>query len=168
MTTIVHKGNKLALSGDLPPVGSIAPDFKLVLGNLDEIHLSDLGDKIKVLLCMPSVDTSTCALETKTFNQKLADDERVAGLVITKDLPFALKRFCAMEGISNVRSASDFREGVFAKNYGVEIMDGNLRCLHARAVFVLDSTNKIVYSELVSDLSNEPDYQAALHAIASL
>lgn len=168
MTTITHKGNTLKLSGDLPQVGSTAADFKVVLADLNEISLSDLGNKIKVLMCMPSLDTSTCALETKTFNQKLGQKANVEALVITKDLPFAMRRFCETEGISNVKAASDFRYNAFLENYGVGLAEGVLSDLHARAVFVLDGENKVVYSELVPDLSAEPNYDAAIQAIEKL
>ncbi len=163
--TIQHKGNTLKLSGDLPVIGTIAPDFKVVLSDLKETSLAELGNKNKVLLCMPSLDTSTCALETKTFNTKLGKIENLEALVITKDLPFAMRRFCETEGIANVRPASDFRYNDFSIKYGVELIEGGLKALHARAVFVLDAENKVVYTELVSDLSAEPDYDAALAVI---
>ncbi len=168
MTTTTHKGNTLKLSGDLPTVGSQAPDFKLVLADLTEITLADLGTKTKVLICMPSLDTSTCALETKTFNKKLSKNDNLEALIITKDLPFAMKRFCETEGIENVQSASDFRYNSFSDNYGVELTEGVLKALHARAVIVLDGNNKVVYSELVPDISAEPNYDAALDAIQAI
>lgn len=165
MSSISHKGNTLKLNGSLPEVGSEAPDFTVVLADLKEISLSEMGDKIKVLLCMPSLDTSTCALETKTFNKKLGLNEDVLALTITQDLPFAMRRFCEVEGITNVKAASDFRYNAFADKYGVELMEGSLRGLHARAVIVLDRNNKVIYTELVPDLSSEPNYDAALEAI---
>lgn len=168
MTTVTHRGNVLNLSGSLPEIGSQAPDFTLVLSNLKEISLADLGDKIKVLMCMPSLDTSTCALQTKIFNKRLGLNEDIVALVVTKDLPFAMTRFCETEGIDNVKAASDFRYNSFADNYGVELLEGSLKALHARAVVVIDRNNKVAYTELVKDISAEPDYDTALQAIASL
>ncbi len=169
MASTIHKGNVIQLSGELPAIGSTAPDFTLVLANLHEVKLADLADKVKVLICLPSLDTSTCALETKTFNRQLETIENLAALVISKDLPFAMRRFCETEGIVNLQAASDFRYSNFAKNYGVELMAGtSLQGLHARAVFVLDQNNVVGYSELVADVSTEPNYEAAMQAIKQL
>ncbi len=168
MAITLHRGNEIPLSGELPKVGETAPNFRFVLADLKESSLAETGSGIKVLMCMPSLDTSTCALETKTFNNKLGGMENLSALVITKDLPFAMRRFCETEGIANVQSASDFRYNEFAQAYGMELMGGTLKGLHARAVLVLDKNNVVRYSELVPDVSQEPNYDAALAVIAGL
>jgi len=168
MATTLHRGTAIQLSGDLPVVGQAAPNFRFVLADLAEGELNDLSGKIKVLMCMPSLDTSTCALETKTFNKKLEGIEGLEALVITNDLPFAMRRFCETEGIVNVRSASDFRYHDFSQYYGVQLCGGLLKGLHARAVFVIDAQNVIRYTELVPNVSEEPNYDAVLKAVNQL
>lgn len=168
MNTITHRGNTVQLLGDLPMPGSVAPDARLVLPGMIGTSIYETRAEVKVLLCMPSLDTSTCARETRAFNEHLSGMAAVKGVVITLDLPFAMKRFCELEGITNIVPASDFRYKDFLSNYGVEIGEGTLAGLHARAVFILDSNNVVHYSELVADISSEPDYGKALEAITKL
>ncbi len=123
---------------------------------------------MKVLIAVPSLDTRVCATETRNFNEKLAQKQGVQALVISKDLPFAMKRFCSTEGIDHVIIASDFRYGDFASRYNTEITEGPFKGLSARAVFVIDQNNNIAYAELVPDISEEPDYDQVMQAIEQL
>ena len=155
-------GNPISVAGNFPKVGDTAPDFKLVSGDLSEVSLSDFAGKKKLLNIVPSLDTGVCAMSTKKFND--AAVEGVVTLVISADLPFAQGRFCGAEGTTNVVTLSTMRGAEFKRNYGVEITDGPLAGVTARAVVVLDENNKVLYSELVSEIKNEPNYQAALAA----
>jgi thioredoxin-dependent peroxiredoxin len=168
MTKVTLKGNAVTLKGDLPSIGTTAPDFTFVKTDLSEATLYGEGAAVKVIIAVPSLDTGTCALETKTFNEKLAAMANVKGIVISKDLPFAMKRFCATEGIENVMSGSDFRSSEFIQKYNTEILDGPLKGLSARAIVVVDSANVVRYTELVSEISAEPNYDAVLKAINGL
>lgn len=168
MTKVTLKGNAVSIKGDLPALGTTAADFTFVKSDLSEGTLYGQGDAIKVIIAVPSLDTSTCALETRQFNQKLANETGVKALVISKDLPFAMKRFCETEGIANVISGSDFRASEFIQKYNTEILDGPLKGLSARAIIVVDKNNIIRYTELVSEISAEPDYDHVLKAIAGL
>ena len=156
-------GNPISVAGNFPKVGDTAPDFKLVSGDLSEVSLSDFAGKKKLLNIVPSLDTGVCAMSTKKFND--AAVEGVVTLVISADLPFAQGRFCGAEGTTNVVTLSTMRGAEFKRNYGVEITDGPLAGVTARAVVVLDENNKVLYSELVSEIKNEPNYQAALAAL---
>lgn len=162
------KGSPVLLSGYIPEVKEIAPDFTFVMQDLTEKSLYDFEGINKVILALPSLDTGICALETKKFNEKLSTMSNVVGLVVSKDLPFAMKRFCGAEGIENVKPASDFRYGDFGKEYNLEMVNGPLKGLLARAVFVLDKENRIHYVELVADITYEPEYDKALAALAKL
>ena len=156
-------GNPINVTGNFPQVGDTAPDFKLVSGDLSEVSLSDFAGKKKLLNIVPSLDTGVCAMSTKKFND--AAVEGVVTLVISADLPFAQGRFCGAEGTTNVVTLSTMRGAEFKRNYGVEITDGPLAGVTARAVVVLDENNKVLYSELVPEIKNEPNYEAALAAL---
>ncbi len=166
--TVKLKGSLVLLKGYIPEVGEIAPDFTYVQADMNEKSLYDLKGLNKIILSMPSVDTGICALETKKFNEAVAKLDNVVCLAVTKDLPFALKRFCGAEGIENVKAVSDFRYGDFSTEYNLEMVNSPLKTLLARAVFVLDKDNKIHYVELVEDITYEPDYEKALAALAKL
>lgn len=164
MATITLKGNPIPTSGDLPAVGSNAPNFSLVRTDMAEVKLANYGGKKKVLNIFPSIDTPVCATSVRTFNQRAAGRGSVVVLNISADLPFAHKRFCAAEGIQNVESLSTFRSA-FASEYGVAMTGGPLAGLCARAVVVIDENNRVVYSELVPEIAQEPNYDAALAAL---
>ncbi len=166
--TVKLKGSLVLLKGYIPEVGEIAPDFTYVQSDMIEKSLYDLEGLNKIIISLPSIDTGICALETKKFNEAVAKLDNTVCLAISKDLPFALKRFCGAEGIENLKAVSDFRYSDFANEYNVEMVNSPLKNLLARAVFVLDKTNKIVYSELVEDITYEPDYEKALAAVAKL
>lgn len=168
MTKVTLKGTATTIKGDLPSIGNTAPDFTFVKPDLSEATLYGQGDNIKVIIAVPSLDTSTCALETRQFNQKLASTTGVKGIVISKDLPFAMRRFCETEGIVNVTSGSDFRSSEFIQKYNTEILEGPLKGLSARAIIVVDQKNVVRYTELVPEISAEPDYDHVLKAIAAL
>jgi thiol peroxidase len=165
MAQTALKGSPVNLAGDLPAVGSTAPDFKLVAGDLSDKSLADYAGKKKLLNIVPSLDTPTCATSTKKFNQAMAGKGDAVALVISADLPFASGRFCDAEGINNVINLSMMRSRNFGKDYGVLIEDGPLAGITARAVVVLDADNKVVYTQLVPEITEEPDYDAALAAL---
>ena len=165
MATITLQGNACKTSGDLPEVGSTAPDFTLVDTKLNDVHLADYAGKKKLLNIVPSLDTPTCATSTKKFNELVAERDDVIVLVVSADLPFASGRFCGMEGIDNVLPLSLMRGKGFAKDYGVLITDGPLAGITARAVVVLDADNRVLYTQLVPEIGDEPDYDAALAAL---
>jgi len=162
------KGRPVDLLEEVPAVGENAFDFTFVKTDMSESSLYDIDAKVKVLIAVPSLDTGICQMETRKFNEKLAEFKDVIGLVISKDLPFAMKRFCETEGISNVISASDYRYGDFGREFGTEMISGPFKGLSARAVFVVDKDNKIRYSELVPDITFEPEYEKVLAAVKSL
>jgi len=166
MATVTLKGNKVKVGGNLPAVGDIAPDFSLTGKDLADVTLASFAGKRKVLNIVPSLDTPTCQQSTRVFNEKASAMKNTAVLVIAADLPFAMSRFCGAEGLENVVTLSTFRGRDFHDKYGVDILDGPLRGLTARAVVVLDENNKVMHSELVPEIASEPDYQAALDAIA--
>jgi thiol peroxidase len=168
MAQITFKGNPVHTAGDLPKESEKAKDFKVVKDDLTEASLSSFGDKIKVLIAVPSLDTSVCALETRSFNQKLNAKEGVVGIVVSKDLPFAMKRYSESNQVKGIVNASDFRYGEFVKNYNTELVDGPLKGLSARAVFVLDRDNTIRYTELVPEIAEEPNYDKALEVVDKL
>jgi thiol peroxidase len=168
MATITFKGDVIHTLGDLPRVGEVAPDFKLVDKNLADVTLTRFTGKKKLLNIVPSLDTSVCATSTKKFNDYAREREDVAMLVISSDLPFASSRFCGTEGIDNVIALSMMRSRDFAKDYGVLIVDGPLAGITARAVVVLDKDNKVVYTEYVPEIGQEPDYEKAIAALDSI
>ncbi len=165
MATITLHGNEIHTNGELPAVGSQAPDFSLVDGELNDRRLADYQGKKKLLNIVPSLDTPVCATSTKKFNDHAKGRDDVVMLVIAADLPFAMGRFCSGENIDQVIPLSMMRSRKFAKEYGVLIDDGPLAGVTARAVVVLDVDNKVVYTELVPEIAQEPDYDKALAAL---
>lgn len=165
MATTALKGNPTQTNGDLPAIGSKAPDFLLVATDMSEKKLADFRGKKKILSINPSYDTSVCQVATRTFNERATGLNDVVVLMVSADLPFAQKRFCAAEGIEGVVPVSTFR-GSFLKDYGVELIDGPLKGVSARAIVVLDENDKVVHTELVPDISEEPNYDAALAAVS--
>jgi len=165
MATITLKGNPIHTNGDLPAAGAKAPDFKLTTTDLKDVSLADYRGKKKILNIVPSLDTPTCATSTRKFNEKGSSLPNTVVLVISADLPFAMKRFCTTEGLTNVVSLSLIRGKTFAKDYGVLIEDGPLAGLTARAVLVLDENDKVLHRELVPEIGQEPNYDAALAAV---
>jgi len=162
------KGSKVLLKGYIPEVDEVAPDFTFVGADLKEKSLYDFEGLNKIILSIPSIDTGICAMETKKFNEAVGKLDNVVCLTVSKDLPFALKRFCSAEGIENVKAVSDFRYGDFATEYNTEMVNGPLKMLLARAVFVLDKKNKITYTELCEEITHEPDYGKAIAALEKL
>ncbi|TGN18919.1 thiol peroxidase [Leptospira idonii] len=164
MASVTLKGNPISLEGNLPQAGDKAPDFKVAKQDLSEISLKDLSGKVKILVAVPSLDTPVCAIETKKFNEKVAKESAITTLIISGDLPFAMKRFCATEGIQseNLITGSQFKDFSFSKNYGVHIASGPLSGLAARAVFVVDKSDVIRYVELVPEIASEPNYETIL------
>jgi thiol peroxidase len=165
MATITLQGNACNTNGELPAIGSTAPDFTLVDAKLNDVHLADYAGKKKLLNIVPSLDTPVCATSTKKFNELVAERDDVVVLVVSADLPFASGRFCGMEGLENVLPLSLMRGKAFAKDYGVLITDGPLAGITARAVVVLDADNRVLYTQLVPEIADEPDYDAALAAL---
>ena len=159
---ITLDGTPCHTSGDLPRVGDPAPPFRLVDGTLKDVTLAGFPGKVKILSILPSLDTSVCATSTRTFNEKVAGLAGVVVLVVSADLPFAQSRFCGAEGVDKVQSASTFRNGDFGDSYGVRLADGKLAGLMARAVVVVDDQGQVAHTQLVPDIGQEPDYDAAL------
>ena len=165
MAKITLAGNSINTKGNLPSVGSVAPDFSLVKTDLSELTLlSEKGKRI-VLNIFPSLDTSVCATSVRTFNKLAAEMDNTIVLAISKDLPFAHARFCTTEGIDKVIPLSAFRDHAFGDKYGVEMLDGPLAGLLARSVVVIDENGKIIYEELVPEITQEPNYDAALASL---
>ncbi len=165
MATVTLKGNTCNLIGELPINGSNAPDFTLVSGELEAIGLSDYSGKKVILNIFPSIDTDVCAASVRKFNAEASKLDNTVVLCISKDLPFAQSRFCGAEGLENVITLSDFRSHAFGNVYGLTITDGPLEGLLTRAVILIDEAGKIIYSELVPEIAQEPDYTAALAAL---
>lgn len=166
MATITLHGNEIHTSGELPTIGSDAPDFNLVDGELSDRCLADYKGKKVLLNIVPSLDTGVCATSTKQFNELMAGRDDVHVLIISSDLPFASGRFCTEEKLSNVTALSLMRSRNFAKDYGVLITDGPLAGVTARAIVVLDENGKVTYTELVPEIAQEPDYDSAVKALA--
>jgi len=162
MATITLGGNPVNTVGELPQTGTQAIDLKLVKEDLSEVTLTDFAGSRLILNIFPSIDTPTCATSVRNFNKLASELANTKVLCISKDLPFAQKRFCGAEGIENVINLSDFRNGSFGKDYGLEIVDGKLAGLHSRAIVVIDENGTIKHTELVSEIANEPNYEAAL------
>ena len=159
------KGNPFNTVGDLPAVGSSAPDFEMTNTDLSAIKLSGLKGKRVVLNIFPSLDTDVCAASVRRFNEEAGKLDNTEVVCTSMDLPFAHARFCVVEGLENVVSASDFRTGGFGKAYGARIVDGPLAGLLARSVVILDADGKVIYTELVPETTQEPNYEAALKAL---
>ena len=165
MATITLKGNPINTSGTLPPVGSQAPDFKLVGEDLQDVSLGNFKDKKKVLNIVPSLDTSVCATSARKFNERAKEIPNCAILIVSADLPFASERFRTNEGLTEIVTLSMMRSRDFARDYGVLITTGPLAGICARAVVVLDEGNKVVHTELVSEIAREPNYELVLAAL---
>jgi len=165
MAKITLKGNPVNTSGNLPLKGSKAPDFILVKSDMGTQSLSELKGKKLILNIFPSLDTSVCAMSVRKFNLLAAGKTNTIVLAISKDLPFAHKRFCTTEGITNVETLSGFRDSSFGKAYGVDIIDGPMAGLYARSIVVVDEKGIVIYTQLVPEITQEPDYDSAIAAI---
>jgi thiol peroxidase len=165
MAQITLKGNPIQTVGDLPAVGAKAPDFTLTAGDLSDVTLASFAGKRKVVNIVPSLDTPVCAIQARTFNERAAGRDDTVVLVVSADLPFAQGRFCTAEGLDLVKPLSMMRSRNFAKDYGVLITDGPLEGITARAVVVLDRDDTVLHAQLVPEIAEEPDYDAALAAL---
>nr|VFJ76169.1 MAG: thiol peroxidase (atypical 2-Cys peroxiredoxin) [Candidatus Kentron sp. FW] len=165
MATVTFQGDPVSTNGTLPALGSQAPDFVLVDKDLGEVSLDKFAGKKKLLNIVPSLDTPTCAISTKKFNDHAKQNPDVAICTISADLPFAQGRFCGAEGIENVATLSMMRSRDFARDYGVLIEDTALAGITARAIVVIDENDKVVYTQLVPEIADEPDYETALKAL---
>ncbi len=165
MAKTALKGNPVNTIGELPSKGTTAPSFKLVKTDLSEAGPSDFKGKKLLLNIFPSLDTGVCATSVRKFNEKAAGMNNTVVLAISKDLPFAMGRFCTTEGIKNLTTLSGFRDSNFGKAYGVDMVDGPLAGLYARSVVVIDENGKVVYNELVPEITQEPDYEKAINAL---
>ena len=164
MSQVTFLGNPVSISGKFLQVGESAPDFILTDKTLTDVSLSSFVGKRKILNIFPSIDTDVCATSVRHFNQRAAQLDNTVVLCISADLPFAQARFCGAEGLDNVITLSTMRNADFKFNYGVDISEGALKGLCARAVIILDEENKVVYTQLVAEIATEPDYEAAIKA----
>ncbi|QOW10239.1 thiol peroxidase [Kaistella flava (ex Peng et al. 2021)] len=164
MADITLHGNPVHTSGNLPEVGSTVKDFKLINVDLQEKTNQDFSGKKKIFNIFPSIDTGVCAAAARKFNEKAGDLDNTVVINVSKDLPFALNRFCAAEGLDHVVSLSDFRSS-FGDDYGVKITDSPMEGLLSRAVIVADENGKVIYTEQVPEIAQEPNYEAALNAL---
>lgn len=165
MATITLKGTPVHTAGDLPKIGTAAPDFVLTKGDLSDASLKDFSGKRVLLNIVPSLDTGVCAASARRFNQEAGTVPGAVVLIVSCDLPFAQGRFCQAEGLENVVPLSELRSRDFGRDYGARIADGPLAGLLSRAVVVLDGGGKVVYTEQVPDITQEPDYSRALAAL---
>ena len=165
MAQITFKGNPIHTAGSLPKVGSTAPDFRVVKSDLSTLSLGEFKGKKVVLNIFPSIDTPVCASSVRRFNAEANKHKDTVVLCISRDLPFAQKRFCAAEGLDNVITGSEYRDSSFSQAYGVCIVDGPLSGLLSRAIVVVDRQGKVVYTEQVPEIGQEPDYDKALAAV---
>ncbi|WP_264563809.1 thiol peroxidase [Flavobacterium sp. N3904] len=165
MASITLGGNPIHTSGELPKVGSKLADFKLIQNDLSVADLSTFAGKKLVLNIFPSIDTGTCATSVRKFNESASNLANTTVLCISRDLPFAQKRFCGAEGLENVVNLSDFQEGTFGKTNGLNIVDGPLAGLHSRVIIVVDENGIVTHTEQVGEIANEPNYEAALAAL---
>ncbi len=165
MATITLQGNEIHTNGDLPAVGSTAPEFRLTNTELADVSLADFAGRKKLLNIVPSLDTPTCAISTRKFNEAAARRSDTVFLIVSADLPFAQNRFVTAESLDHVVPLSMMRDRNFAKDYGVLIQDGPLAGITARAVVVLDENDQVIYTQLVPEIADEPDYEAALKAL---
>lgn len=165
MAQVAFNGNPVKTLGDLPKVGSKAPDFKLTKSDLADISIKDFSGKKVVLNIFPSIDTSVCQASVRKFNQEAGGLQNTVVLCVSRDLPFALNRFCGAEGLKNVVPASELRTSSFGDSYGVRITDGPLAGLFSRAVVVLDEKGNVTYTEQVPEITQEPDYNKALTSL---
>jgi thioredoxin-dependent peroxiredoxin len=167
MAQITFKGNQFHTSGLLPRVGTIAPDFKIVKADLSPLSLSEFKGKKVILNIFPSLDTPVCANSVRRFNVEAAKLTNAVVLCISRDLPFAQKRFCAAEGIANVLVGSEYRDSSFSDAYGIRIVDGPLEGLFSRAIVVVDEQGRVLYTEQAPEISEEPNYEKALAAVSA-
>jgi thioredoxin-dependent peroxiredoxin len=165
MATVTLKGNPIHSAGELPSVGSQAPDFKLTKSDLSDVSLKDFAGKKIILNIFPSIDTGTCAMSVRKFNAEASELPGVVVVGVSKDLPFALGRFCGAEGIDKVVTTSSMRDDSFGKNYGVTFVGGPLAGVFSRSIVVIDETGKVIHTEQVAETVNEPDYAAAIDAV---
>ena len=165
MATVTLKGNEINTLGNLPEVGDDMPEFNLVKNDLSVLSNNDLNGKKVVYNIFPSVDTGTCAASTRRFNQEASSLENTTVICVSRDLPFAQKRFCGAEGINDVIMASDYKNGDFGKDLGVIFTDGPLNSLLSRSVIVADENGKIIFTEQVAETADEPNYEAAIAAL---
>jgi thiol peroxidase len=165
MSTITLGGNKIETNGSLPKVGETAPDFKLKSVDLSEKNLSDFKGSRVVMNIFPSIDTNTCATSVRKFNEKASGLNNTKVLCISRDTPFAQKRFASDEGTDAVTNLSDFKNGQFGKDYGLEMTSGAMEGFHSRAVLVLDEKGKVIHSQQVPEIADEPDYLSALKSL---
>lgn len=165
MATITFKGNSVHTIGDLPAKGMKVPDFRLVRSDLADARLSDFAGMVKVFNIVPSLDTSVCALSAKRFDAEIGKLSGAVLLNVSCDLPFAASRFCKAEGLTNIQPLSEMRDKTFGRSYGVEMTDGPLAGVLARAVVVAGVDDRVIYTEQVSEIGQEPNYEAALEAV---
>ena len=165
MTKITLKGNTINTSGELPKVGSLAKDFKLIAPDLSTKTLNNFKGKNLVLNIFPSIDTGTCAASVRNFNKSAANLNNTSVLCISRDLPFPQTRFCGAEGIENVFMLSDFNTGQFGKDYGLNIIDGPLAGLNSRSIVVINTEGRVIYSEQIAETTDEPNYDLALESL---
>lgn len=165
MATVTLKGNEIKTSGNLPKIGSKAPDFKLTGTDLSTKTLKDFEGHQLVLNIFPSIDTGTCAQSVRQFNKEASTLKNTKVLCISRDLPFAMGRFCGAEGLDNVINLSDYKDGSFGKTYGLDFITGPLEALNSRCVVIIDDKGMITYTEQVPEIVNEPNYEAALKAL---
>ncbi len=165
MAQVTFKGNPIKTAGSLPRVGSSAPDFKVVKADLAPMSLGDFKGKKVILNIFPSIDTAVCAASVRRFNVEASKLANTVVLCISKDLPFAQKRFCAAEGLDNVITGSEYRDSSFSDAYGIRIVDSPLEGLFSRAIVIVDEKGKVVYTEQVGEIAQEPDYEKALAAV---
>jgi thiol peroxidase len=164
MATIIHRGKEVHSVGELPKVGSKAPDFKLTKGDMTDVGLADFPGRVRILNIVPSLDTGTCALSAKKFNEEIKKLEGAVVLNISRDTPFAQSRFCKAEGVDVVVPLSELRDRSFGSAYGVELKDGSMAGLLSRSVVVVDASGTVVYTQQVPEMGSEPDYASALAA----
>jgi thioredoxin-dependent peroxiredoxin len=165
MAKITLKGNPLNTNGSLPRKGCKAKDFVLVTNKLERVSLENYKGSNLVLNIFPSLDTPTCAMSVRQFNKLASEMKKTKVLCISRDLPFAQARFCGAEGLNNVITLSDYETGSFGYDYGIEMIDGPLKGLNARAVVVLNEEHKVIYTQLVTEIAQEPDYEKALNVL---
>ncbi len=164
MANITLQGNPINTCGELPAIGSSAPDFTLTSGKLEDVSLADFSGKKKILNIVPSLDTPTCATSTRKFNEQASKLDNTVVLIVSADLPFAQGRFCEAEGLKDVIPLSTMRSD-FSDDYGVTIIDGPLAGITARAIVVVDENDKVTYTQLVGEIADEPDYDSALASL---
>lgn len=165
MTKVTLKGNAINTVGSLPSIGTKTPDFKLVKTDLSVVSLANFSGKQLIINIFPSIDTDVCAAAARQFNEEISGQSNVVVLCVSMDLPFAHKRFCEAEGLNHIVTASAFREHQFGNDYGIRLVDGPLQGLLARAIVITDAQHKVIYTELVPEITQEPDYEAAMFQV---